>query len=209
MERCVNYCGITCVNGYCPNALATEYPEYGYEHCTCEECGFYDGCQDCTFRNTPMCTPMDRKGQIMKIKEIEIKYVREDVTPVAQCAGGDWIDLRTAVDVAMNAGDFKIIPLGVAMKLPENYEALVVPRSSTFKRYGIIMTNSIGVIDEAYCGNNDEWGFPVYATRACYISKNTRICQFRIIEHQPLVQFKIVENLTGKDRGGFGSTGRR
>ena len=170
---------------------------------------FYDGCQDCTFRNTPMCTPMDRKGQIMKIKEIEIKYVREDVTPVAQCAGGDWIDLRTAVDVAMNAGDFKIIPLGVAMKLPENYEALVVPRSSTFKRYGIIMTNSIGVIDEAYCGNNDEWGFPVYATRACYISKNTRICQFRIIEHQPLVQLKIVENLTGKDRGGFGSTGRR
>lgn len=66
MERCVNYCGITCVNGYCPNALATEHPEYGYEHCTCEECGFYDGCQDCTFRNTPMCTPMDRKGQIMK-----------------------------------------------------------------------------------------------------------------------------------------------
>lgn len=170
---------------------------------------FYDGCQDCTFRNTPMCTPMDRKGQIMKIKEIEIKYVREDVTPVAQCAGGDWIDLRTAVDVAMNAGDFKIIPLGVAMKLPENYEALVVPRSSTFKRYGIIMTNSIGVIDEAYCGNNDEWGFPAYATRACYISKNTRICQFRIIEHQSLVQLKIVENLTGKDRGGFGSTGRR
>lgn len=170
---------------------------------------FYNGCQDCTFRNTPMCTPMDRKGQIMKIKEIEIKYVREDVTPVAQCAGGDWIDLHTGVDVAMNAGDFKIIPLGVAMKLPENYEALVVPRSSTFKRYGIIMTNSIGVIDEAYCGNNDEWGFPVYATRACYISKNTRICQFRIIEHQPLVQLKIVENLTGKDRGGFGSTGRR
>lgn len=117
--------------------------------------------------------------------------------------------MHTAVDVAMNAGDFKIIPLGVAIKLPENYEALVVPRSSTFKRYGIIMTNSIGVIDEAYCGNNDEWGFPVYATRACYISKNTRICQFRIIEHQPLVHLKIVENLTGKDRGGFGSTGRR
>lgn len=209
MERCVNYCGITCVNGYCPTALASEYPEYGYERCTCDECGFYKGCQDCAFSNTPMCTPMDRKGQIMELKEIEIKYVRDDVTPIAPCAGGDWVDLRTAIDVEMNEGDFMIIPLGVAMKLPENYEALVVPRSSTFKHYGVIMTNSIGIIDESYCGNNDEWGFPVYATRACCIPKNTRICQFRIIEHQPLVQLRIVENLSGKDRGGFGSTGKK
>lgn len=209
MERCVNYCGITCVNGYCPIALADKYPEYEREYSSCDNCGYYKGCQDCAFRNTGMCTPMDRRGQIMEIKEIEIKYVRDDVTPIAPYAGGDWIDLRTAVDVVMNAGDFKIIPLGVAMKLPENYEALVVPRSSTFKRYRLIMTNSVGVIDESYCGNNDEWGFPAYATRACYIPKNTRICQFRIIEHQPMVQLRIVEKLSGKDRGGFGSTGRR
>lgn len=202
--RCVNYCGITCVNGNCPNALANEY-----QYCTCEECGYYKGCADCAFCDTPMCTPMNKRGEDMKLTEIEIKYVRNDIEAIEQIEGGDWIDLRTAVDVEMNAGDFQIIPLGVAMKLPENCEALIVPRSSTFKRYGLIMTNSVGVIDESYCGNNDEWGFPVYATRACYIPKNTRICQFRIIEHQPMIQFKVVENLAGKDRGGFGSTGRR
>lgn len=156
-----------------------------------------------------MCEAINKRGENMKLTEIEIKYVRNDIESIEQVEGGDWIDLRTGVDVEMNAGDFQVIPLGVAMKLPENCEALMVPRSSTFKHYGLIMTNSVGVIDESYCGNNDEWGFPVYATRACCIPKNTRICQFRIIEHQPMIQFKVVENLAGKDRGGFGSTGRR
>lgn len=143
----------------------------------------------------------------MSLKIIKIKYVKDGMEKIVQIDRGDWIDLRTAEDISLEPGEYKLIPLGVAMSLPPNYEALLIPRSSTFKKYGVIQTNSIGLIDETYCGDNDEWLFPVYATRAVTIPKNTRICQFRILKHQPLVAFAEVEHLSDTDRGGFGSTG--
>jgi dUTP pyrophosphatase len=120
---------------------------------------------------------------------------------------GDWIDLRAAEEVHLKAGEYKLIPLGVVMELPQGYEALVAPRSSTFKKCGIVMTNSIGIIDESYKGDGDEWHFPAYAVRDTVIHKNERICQFRIMAHQPLIHLKEVETMGNKDRGGFGSTG--
>lgn len=119
----------------------------------------------------------------------------------------DWYDLRAAEDVTLKAGEFKLIPLGVAMKLPEGYEAHIAPRSSTFKNFGIIQTNSIGVVDNSYSGDNDQWLMPALAMRDTEIKKGDRICQFRIMEKQPEVTFKPVEHLDGPDRGGIGSTG--
>lgn len=142
-------------------------------------------------------------------KSILIKYIRTGLDKIEYIQTGDWIDLRIAEDVTLKAGEFKLIPLGVAMMLPKGYEALVIPRSSTFKKYGIIQANSIGLIDESYCGNNDEWHFPAYATRNISIAKNTRICQFRIIEHQPPVRIVEVTELSEINRGGFGSTGEK
>ncbi len=123
----------------------------------------------------------------MNIKTIRIKYMR-GVNKIERFNVGDWIDLRAAEDIMLSKNEFTLIPLGVAMELPEGYEALVVPRSSTFKKYGIIMANSIGIIDESYKGDNDEWHFPALAMRDTFIRKNERICQFRIIQHQPLIQ---------------------
>ena len=145
----------------------------------------------------------------MKAKQIKVKHLREDVDRIAPIKNGDWIDLRTGIDVMMKKGDFQVIPLGVSIRLPENTEALLIPRSSTFKKYGIIQANSVGLIDESYCGEQDEWLFPAYATKDIVIPKNTRICQFRIQEHQPFVTITEVEHLTGTNRGGFGSTGER
>jgi len=122
---------------------------------------------------------------------------------------GDWIDLRAAEDVYMAAGEYKPIPLGVAMELPKGYEALVAPRSSTFKKYHIMLANSIGIIDESYKGEDDQWHFPAYAVRDTFIAKNERICQFRIIEHQPKIGFVQVLHTGNPNRGGLGSTGRR
>lgn len=156
-----------------------------------------------------MCSPINEKGEIMEVKTINIKYVKEGMDNIEILSGGDWIDLRIAEDVTLEAGEFKLIPLGVAMILPKGYEALVIPRSSTFKKYGIIQANSVGLIDETYCGNNDEWHFPAYATRNISIPKNTRICQFRIIEHQPPVGIVEVTELSEVNRGGFGSTGEK
>lgn len=120
---------------------------------------------------------------------------------------GDWLDLFTAEDTELKAFDFKLIPLGVAMKLPEGYEANVVPRSSTYKKWSIIQANSFGVIDNAYCGNDDQWMFPAIALKDTFIPKHTRICQFKIMKNQPNIQFSIVHELENKNRGGFGSTG--
>ena len=139
-------------------------------------------------------------------KKIEIKY-HADIDRIKNIECGDWIDLRAAEDVYLEPGDFKLISLGVSMKLPKGYEAHIVPRSSTFKNWGIIMTNSVGIIDESYQGDNDIWMMPVYATRKTIIHKNDRICQFRIMKKMPNINFKIVEKLKGKNRGGFGSTG--
>ena len=107
----------------------------------------------------------------------------------------------------LKTGEFKLIPLGVGMKLPEGYEAHVVPRSSTFKNFGIIQTNHMGVIDNTYCGDNDQWYMPVYAVRDTKININDRICQFRIMENQPKITFTQTDRLDETDRGGFGSTG--
>ena len=141
------------------------------------------------------------------MKEIKIKYLR-DIKLIKQIKNGDWIDLCAAQSFALRKGEFVNIPLGVAMELPAGYEALVVPRSSTFKRLGILLANSMGVIDESYKGDGDEWHFPAYATRETYIRKNERICQFRIIEHQPAIKLVEVDHLGNEDRGGLGSTGR-
>ena len=139
---------------------------------------------------------------------IPIRYFGSDIERLRYIDGrSDWIDLRAAETVEMKAGEFRLIPLGVAMELPRGYEAHVVPRSSTFKNFGIIQTNSMGVIDESYCGTEDQWYFPAYALRDTVIRKNDRICQFRIMEHQPALEFVEREELSGENRGGFGSTG--
>ena len=143
------------------------------------------------------------------METITVKYVHEDMEPLCYVDGkSDWIDLRAAEEVTLKAGEFALIPLGVAMALPEGYEAHLAPRSSTFKNYGILQTNSIGVVDWSYRGDNDEWRMPVYATRDVTIEKNARICQFRIMRNQPPLRFIRVERLDGPDRGGFGSTGK-
>ena len=120
---------------------------------------------------------------------------------------GDWVDLRAAETVEMKQGEFHIISLGVSMRLPNGYEANVVPRSSTFKNFGILMVNSFGVIDNNYCGNDDVWGFPAIAMRDTVINKGDRIAQFRIVQRQPKLVFAKVDDLNSKNRGGFGSTG--
>lgn len=141
--------------------------------------------------------------------KIKIKYFTEGLEPLRYIDGkSDWIDLRSAEDITMKAGEFRLIPLGIGMALPKGYEAHVVPRSSTFKNFGIIQTNHCGVIDESYCGDNDQWFFPAYAMRDTEIKKNDRICQFRIMEHQPAFEFEEVEELGDVDRGGHGSTGK-
>lgn len=141
---------------------------------------------------------------------IRIKYFHPEMEKLTYIDGkSDWIDLRCAERTELKAGDFKLIPLGVAMALPAGYEAHVVPRSSTFKKWGILQTNSMGVIDNSYCGDNDQWCMPVYATRDTVIEFGDRICQFRIVENQPKIQFEETEHLNGADRGGFGSTGSR
>ena len=140
--------------------------------------------------------------------KVKVKYFTDDIEKLRYIDGvSDWIDLRAAEDVEMKAGDWKLIPLGIAIELPEGYEAHVVPRSSTYKNFGVIQTNSMGVIDATYCGDNDQWFWPALAMRDTVIHKNDRICQFRIMQNQPALEFVEVEHLTGPDRGGFGSTG--
>lgn len=142
--------------------------------------------------------------------KVKIKYLAEGMEPLRYIEGkSDWIDLRAAEDVVMKAGEFRLIPLGVAMELPSGYEAHIVPRSSTFKNFGVIQTNHMGVIDESYCGDNDQWFFPAYAMRDTVIQKGDRICQFRIMQHQPVFTFVETDCLGNKDRNGIGSTGKR
>ena len=144
------------------------------------------------------------------MEEIKVKYYHDDMEELCDVAGkSDWIDLRTAEEVTLKAGDFRLIPLGIAIALPEGYEAHLVPRSSTFKNYGILQTNSMGVVDYSYRGDNDQWRMPVYATRDVTIEKGARICQFRIMKNQPPLRFIRVDHLEGEDRGGFGSTGKK
>lgn len=141
--------------------------------------------------------------------KIKIKYFTDKIDKLEYIDGkSDWIDLRAATDINLSKGEFYLIPLGVAMEIPEGYEAHIVPRSSTFKNYGIIQTNSTGIIDNSYSGDNDQWFMPVYATRDDCIAVNSRIAQFRIFENQPKIVFDEATRLNDKDRGGFGSTGK-
>lgn len=141
---------------------------------------------------------------------IKIKYLTDKIDKLTYIDNkSDWIDLRASQHIKMKAGEFRLIPLGVAIELPKGYEAHIVPRSSTFKNFGIIQTNSMGIVDESYCGDNDEWFFPAYALRDTEININDRICQFRIVEHQPKITFVEVEELGNKNRGGHGSTGKQ
>nr|DAJ99226.1 MAG TPA: dUTPase [Caudoviricetes sp.] len=140
---------------------------------------------------------------------INIKYLTDIIDKLTYIDGkSDWIDLRAAETVDMEPMEFKLIPLGIAMQLPAGYEAHVIPRSSTFKNFGIIQANSMGLIDESYCGDNDQWYFPAIALRKTTILANDRICQFRIMKHQPQIEFREVDNLNNESRGGIGSTGK-
>ena len=146
----------------------------------------------------------------MNEKVIKIEYHSDEIERLKYIDGkSDWIDLRAAERVELKAGDFKLISLGVSMRIPEGYEAHIAPRSSTFKTWGIIQTNSVGVVDFSYNSHDDVWKKPVYATRDTVIEVNDRICQFRIVENQPKIVFEEVEYLEGVARGGFGSTGKQ
>lgn len=146
---------------------------------------------------------------------IKIKYFNNVVKRLEKIECGNWIDLRAAENVVMKVGEFRLIPLGIAMELPRGYEAHIVPRSSTFKNFGIIQTNHMGIMDGpdrktgagGYCGDNDQWFMAAYALRDTEIHLNDRICQFRIMEQQPEITFEEVDSLEGADRGGLGSTG--
>lgn len=142
--------------------------------------------------------------------KIDIKYHSNEIEKLRYIDGkSDWVDLRSAKEYKLKAGDFALINLGISMKLPEGYEAHVVPRSSTFKNWGIIQTNSMGIIDNDYSGNDDVWMMPVYATRDTVININDRVCQFRIMKNQPHIDFNEAEELDDHCRGGFGSTGKQ
>ena len=138
---------------------------------------------------------------------IKVRY-HADIYPLEKTEAGDWIDLRVAEDVEMKSGEYKLIPLGVSMQLPPGYEALVIPRSSTFKHWGILQTNSCGLIDNSYCGDDDIWYFPAIATRDVLIEKNSRICQFRIQKKMKNVNFETVNTLNNVNRGGLGHSGK-
>jgi dUTP pyrophosphatase len=147
-----------------------------------------------------------RERKPMKVK---IKYLNDQQTRINKIEQGDWIDLRAAETVEIKKDEFKLIPLGVAMELPRGFEAHVVPRSSTFKNFGIIETNSMGVIDESYKGDSDFWFFPAYALRDTVIQAGERICQFRIMKKMPQVELVEVQTLGNENRGGHGSTGTK
>lgn len=142
--------------------------------------------------------------------QLNIKYFSDKISKLCYIDGSksDWVDLRSAEEVHLKAGEFYLLPLGIGIALPEGYEAYIVPRSSSFKRYGFIQTNSIGVVDESYCGDEDQWLLPIYAVRDVDINVDDRVAQFRLFKHQPEIEFCEVPHLGEVSRGSFGSTGR-
>lgn len=141
--------------------------------------------------------------------KLKVKYFDKEIEKIKKINKGDWIDLRSAAAMFLTKGQFALIPLGVGMVLPEGYEAHIAPRSSTFKNWKILQVNSVGIVDNSYSGDTDQWMMPVFATEDTEIKKNDRICQFRIIEKMPELEIEEVEHLNDKSRGGFGSTGQR
>lgn len=142
------------------------------------------------------------------METIKIKYFDKDIDKIKKINKGDWVDLRSAETINLKKGEFRLIPLGVGMKLPDGYEANIVPRSSTYKNFKVLQTNSFAVIDNSYSGDNDQWLYPVIAMEDTIIHKNDRICQFRINKVQPEIEFEEVERLDEVSRGGIGSTGK-
>lgn len=144
------------------------------------------------------------------METIKIKYHSKNIKKLQYIDGkSDWIDLRSAEHVVMKKGEFRLISLGISLQLPPGYEAVIVPRSSTYKNFGIIQANHMGVVDESYCGDDDIYMMPVIAMRDTEININDRICQFRIQKHQPQIVFEEVEKLENENRGGIGSTGHK
>lgn len=139
---------------------------------------------------------------------LRVKYLDDQIDVIKRIRQGDWIDLRSRIDYDGKAGEYVEIPLGVAIELPPGYEAHIIPRSSSFKKFGFIQTNSMGLIDESYCGDNDEWKLPVLFMRDGKIKKGDRICQFRIEKKMPMITIAVVKTLGNPNRGGLGSTGR-
>lgn len=166
-------------------------------------------CNDCYHALRPISEGAKMPEQ-PATQTIRIRYLSEEIDKLDYIAGkSDWIDLRAAEEVELKEGDFKLIPLGIAMQLPKGYEAHMIPRSSTYKNFGVIQANHMGMFDESYCGDNDQWYFPAIAMRDTTIHVNDRICQFRIVEHQPQITFEAVDTLGNEDRGGFGTTGKQ
>lgn len=142
------------------------------------------------------------------MEKIKIKYFDKDIDKIKKINKGDWVDLRSVETIHLKKGEFHLIPLGVGMKLPNGYEANIVPRSSTYKNFKILQTNSFAVIDNSYSGDDDQWLYPVIAMEDTIINKNDRICQFRINKIQPQIEFEEIEHLNDVNRGSFGSTGK-
>ena len=141
--------------------------------------------------------------------KIKVKYFDREIQELQKISVGDWVDLRSAERVDLRAGQYHLIPLGVGMILPDGYEAHIVPRSSTPSKFGIMCANSMGIIDNSYSGDADEWKFPAVAIRDTIIEKGDRICQFRLMKNQPSIEFETVAHLNEVSRGGIGSTGKR
>lgn len=142
------------------------------------------------------------------METIKIKYFDNEIDRIEKISKGDWIDLRSAETIHLKKGEFHLVNLGVGMELPEGYEANIVPRSSTYKNFKVLQTNSFAIIDNSYSGDNDQWLYPVIAMEDTIINKNDRICQFRINKIQPQIEFEEIEHLNDVNRGSFGSTGK-
>lgn len=145
--------------------------------------------------------------------KIKIKYF-DGATKLKKISKGNWIDVYANKDIFVPVNDRAMVPLGFALELPQGWEGHLAPRSSTFKTWGIIQTNSVGVVDDTYIGDNDQWHMPVYCLKAkeengTWIKKGDKIGQFRIMEVMPEIEFEEVEFFNNIDRGGFGSTGSR
>lgn len=153
--------------------------------------------------------------------KMRIKYF-EGATKLEKITKGNWIDVYANKDVFVKCGERAMVPLGFALELPEGWEGHLAPRSSTFKTWGIIQTNSVGVVDDTYIGDNDQWHMPVYClqgkdiesengeeVKGTWIRKGDKIGQFRIMEVMPEIEFEEVESFGNKDRGGFGTTGTK
>lgn len=147
--------------------------------------------------------------------KLRIKYF-EGATRLQKIAKGNWIDVYANKDVFIKLGDRAMVPLGFALELPQGWEGHLAPRSSTFKTWGIIQTNSIGVVDDTYIGDNDQWHMPVFCLQGkhieveeqgTWIRKGDKIGQFRIMEVMPEIEFEEVDTFGNSDRGGFGTTG--